>query len=289
MKRATGPAFGGAAAERMNAWNPPTARSSASALPSRRGTSGPPSASSASGAGGSATRSMRSTMSAASMRPPAMQERARLVLLHRARGQAPEQRAALLDRGVDRVRAGAQAGVEVAHRRSWSWKVLTDSHISAEIVSRSVRAPSRAASTQETIDTGFSASGREHAHHVVAPRRSVRLARAHDREQRFPRERDRGRVVRRGPAGPRGRGRRACGRCARPAPGGGRASRGRARSGRASAAPRLLLLLLLPAPAGLAHPGQRRRRERSPARRSRCRRHRPRAPRCPSSRRPASC
>ena len=70
MKRVTGPALGGAAAARMKAWKPPTARSSASALPSRRGTSRSPSSSGA-GIGGSATRSMRSTMSAASMRPPA--------------------------------------------------------------------------------------------------------------------------------------------------------------------------------------------------------------------------
>ena len=70
MKRATGAAFGGAAAERMKAWKPPTARSSASALPSRRGASGT-SAPSGSGPGGSATRSIRSTMSAASSRPPA--------------------------------------------------------------------------------------------------------------------------------------------------------------------------------------------------------------------------
>jgi hypothetical protein len=36
--------------------------------------------------------------------------------------------------------------------------VFTDSHISAEIVSRRVRAPSRAASTQERIETGLSAA-----------------------------------------------------------------------------------------------------------------------------------
>ena len=50
--------------------------------------------------------------------------------------------------------------------------MLTDSHISAEIVSRSVRAPSRAARTQETIDTGLSASVREHPDHAVAGRRA---------------------------------------------------------------------------------------------------------------------
>ena len=34
--------------------------------------------------------------------------------------------------------------------------MLTDSHISVEIVSRSVRAPSRAAVVEETMETGFS-------------------------------------------------------------------------------------------------------------------------------------
>ena len=53
----------------MNAWKPPTARSSASALPSRSGIS--LSSSSAGRRGGSATRSIRRTIAAASMRPPA--------------------------------------------------------------------------------------------------------------------------------------------------------------------------------------------------------------------------
>ena len=57
--------------------------------------------------------------------------------------------------------------------RACSWKVFTDSHISAEIVSRSVRAPSRARVAEDTIETGFSGAVVSSRDDLVAPRRAV--------------------------------------------------------------------------------------------------------------------
>jgi hypothetical protein len=63
----TGPALAGAGTKRRKAWKPPTACSSASAWPSRTPSMPTPSAP----GWGMATRSIRRTMSADSIRPPA--------------------------------------------------------------------------------------------------------------------------------------------------------------------------------------------------------------------------
>ena len=126
---------GGAGTLRRKAWKPPTACSSASAWPSRRCAS----ASSPSSVG-SATRSIRSTMSAASIAAPASQEGVRLVAQHRPVGHAPEQAAALLDERVDRVRAGAQRAGDVAAQQREVERVDRLPHLGAEDVAHGARA-----------------------------------------------------------------------------------------------------------------------------------------------------
>ena len=54
--------------------------------------------------------------------------------------------------------------------------MLTASHISAEMTSRTVRAPSRARPTQAMTDVGLSGVERERAQDLVAARRAARRA-----------------------------------------------------------------------------------------------------------------
>ena len=149
--------------------------------------------------GGSATRSIRRTMSADSMRPPAARNARGLVAQHRARGQAPEQRAALLDvagrpsTGPTR-RRGAR-GRRLDEREVGGVDRLP--HLGRDDVAHRARALAGAPDARDDRASGCrgrasARAGRRRGAPGASPAR-----RAHDRQQRGPVERD----ARRGSSG----------------------------------------------------------------------------------------
>ena len=126
---------------------------------------------------GSATRSIRSTMSAASIRAPASRN-AYASSRSIVRPVTPQNSAAALLDVARRPSTGrCAAPAELSRRSSPRWNVLIASHISAEKTSRTVRAPSRAASTQLATDAAFVRSSVSALDDLVARGAAARGAR----------------------------------------------------------------------------------------------------------------